>query len=78
MNKRQMIANERKKREAEFARKVDSAMTDVKKLVKRYGIKVVSTATYRLHRAISQKEKAQAMIQQKEKELAQLKGKYQV
>lgn len=61
---------EKQKSEIEFAKKVDKAISDIKLLVKKHGEQAV--------RAMSEKDRAQQIIQEKEKELAQLKGKYKL
>lgn len=68
----------KQKAEAEFNEKVNKAITELKALAKKHGEKVVRTASYRLWRALSEKDRAQKTIQEKEKELAQLKSKFKL
>lgn len=68
----------KQKQEAEFSKRVDKAISDLKLLSKKHGEQVVRTASYRLWRALSEKDRAQRTIQEKEKELAQLKSKFKV
>lgn len=68
----------KQKADVEFEKKVAKAVSEIKVLVRRNGENVVRTASYRLWRALSEKERAQKTIKEKEKELAQLKSKFKL
>ncbi len=69
---------EKQKQEKEFMKKVNKAMTDVKKLSKKHGLDVLKRASFLYWRSLSQKADALMQIEESEGQIRKLKKEYKI